>query len=163
LYYGDEIGMGDNIWLDDRNGVRTPMQWIADANAGFSTAPANRLYAPVIDDDTFGYQHVNVAAQQADAQSLFNWLKHALEVRKQHTAFGQGELQLLSTASTALLAYWRIVQGDRVLVINNLSAHDQTIELPDHLDYVDLFTNSLVTYQSSLASYQFVWLKSAHA
>ncbi len=158
LYYGDEIGMGDNIWLDDRNGVRTPMQWTPDTNAGFSVAPANRLYEPVIDAIPYDYQHVNVAAQRADSQSLFNWLKYALHIRKEHPAFGHGDLQLLPTANTALLAYWRIHQSDRVLVINNLSDQDQAIELPDHSDYLDLVTNSLIDRRLSLSPYQFVWL-----
>jgi maltose alpha-D-glucosyltransferase/alpha-amylase len=151
--------MGDNIWLGDRNGVRTPMQWTSEANAGFSVAAADRLYAPLIDNDSFGYQRVNVTAQQADSQSLFNWLKHALRVRRQHAAFGQGELQLLSTANPTLLAYWRIYQNDRVLVINNLSDHDQTIELPDQSTCRDLLSNSLVTHHSSLSPYQFLWLQ----
>ncbi len=163
LYYGDEIGMGDNIWLDDRDGVRTPMQWTSDVNAGFSTATADRLYAPVIDNEPFGYQRVNVAAQQADPQSLFNWLKHALRVRKSRLAFGQGQLKLLPTASPALLTYWRIHQNDRVLVINNLSDQDQTIELPDQRKYRDLLTDSRITQRATLAPYQFVWLQPIEA
>jgi maltose alpha-D-glucosyltransferase/alpha-amylase len=163
LYYGDEIGMGDNIWLDDRNGVRTPMQWTPDANAGFSVATADRLYAPVIDNASFGYQHVNVAAQRADPQSLFNWLKHALRVRKAQPAFGQGELKLLPTANPAVLTYWRIYQDDRVLVINNLSDQDQPIELPDQRKYRDLLSNSLITHHASLQPYQFLWLHPSEA
>jgi len=161
LYYGDEIGMGDNIWLDDRNGVRTPMQWTTDANAGFSAAPADRLYEPLIDDATYGYQRVNVAAQQADPQSFYNWLKHALQVRRQHPAFGQGELRLLPTDNAAVLAYWRNGQNDRVLIINNLSDQDQPIGWSDDLTYTDLLTGSLVTRHSSLQPYQFMWLTPA--
>jgi maltose alpha-D-glucosyltransferase/alpha-amylase len=163
LYYGDEIGMGDNIWLDDRNGVRTPMQWTSDANAGFSVVTADRLYAPVIDNASFGYQHVNVAAKRADPQSLFNWLKHALRVRKAQPAFGQGELKLLPTANPAVLTYWRIYQDDRVLVINNLSDQDQPIELPDQRKYRDLLSNSLITHHASLQPYQFLWLHPSEA
>ena len=164
LYYGDEIGMGDNIWLDDRNGVRTPMQWTTQANAGFSAAAADRLYEPLIDDDVFGYPRVNVAAQQADPQSLFNWLKHALQIRQQHPAFGQGELRLVPAANTALLVYWRIYQSDRVLVINNLSDQDQTINLPDELTQTgDLLTATRTTHHVTLLPYQVLWLQPLEA
>lgn len=159
LYYGDEIGMGDNIWLDDRNGVRTPMQWTAAANAGFSAAPADRLYEPLIDDDVYGYQRVNVAAQQADADSLFNWLKHALRIRQQHPAFSQGDLQLLPSANPALLMYWRLHAAERVLVINNLSGRDQPIELPANLAFIDLLSNTRLTQATVLAPHQFQWLQ----
>src|SRR5512136_1866033 len=90
LYYGDEIGMGENIWLEDRDGVRTPMQWSAAENAGFSDAPAGQLYAPVIDDAVYGYQQVNAAVQRADAGSLWHWMQRVLRIRKQHPVFGRG-------------------------------------------------------------------------
>ena len=92
LYYGDEIGMGDNVYLGDRNGVRTPMQWSGDRNAGFSDANRQRLYLPVITDPEYHYEAVNVEAQQANPQSLLWWMKRLIALRKQHHAFGRGSL-----------------------------------------------------------------------
>ncbi|MBN1485182.1 MAG: maltose alpha-D-glucosyltransferase [Chloroflexia bacterium] len=129
LYYGDEIGMGDNIWLEDRDGVRTPMQWDDGRNAGFSSAPADRLYAPVIDDPVYGYQRVNVQAQLADPDSLLHWTRRVLRLRRQHPAFGRGTLELLSPANPAVLAYLRRYEGQTLLVVNNLSAQAQTVAL----------------------------------
>ena len=155
LYYGDEIGLGDNIWLDDRNGVRTPMQWNSSVNAGFSAT--DQLYAPLGAD----YATVNVAAQQADPASVLNWFKHALHVRQQHPALGQGELHWLPNDQPTLLAYWRIHHADRVLVITNLSAQVQAIDLPGDAPYFDLLSKSLITHHSSLQPYQTLWLTPA--
>jgi maltose alpha-D-glucosyltransferase/alpha-amylase len=125
LYYGDEIGMGDDIWLEDRNGVRTPMQWSDGRNAGFSTAPPGRLYAPVVADDVFGYRRVNVAAQQADSASLLRRIQTMIRVRKAHSAFGRGGLGLLSAGRSAVLAYLRAFRDQTILVVNNLSGQPQ--------------------------------------
>src|SRR5437879_1458452 len=95
IYYGDELGMGDNIYLGDRNGVRTPMQWSPDRNAGFSTADPQRLYLPPIMDPVYGYEAVNVEAQSRDASSLLNWMRRVLGVRKSFKAFGRGTLVFL--------------------------------------------------------------------
>ena len=94
VYYGDEIGMGDDIWLDDRDGVRTPMQWTAGPNAGFSTAEAADLYAPVIDDESYGYRQINVESQRGDPHSLLNRMRQMIRVRKAIPAFGRGEIEL---------------------------------------------------------------------
>ena len=159
LYYGDEIGMGDNIWLDDRGGVRTPMQWNADRNAGFSAASAERLYAPVIDDDRYGYRHLNVKVQQADPDSLLNWLKNALRVRREHPAFGRGDFEWIDAGSQAVAAYRRTLDRDRVLVLHNLSDQAQPIALADEAhDWIDLLTQSRSIHLASLAPYQFLWL-----
>lgn len=131
LYYGDEIGMGDNIWLDDRNGVRTPMQWDASPNAGFSTAPAEQLYAPVIADETYGYQRINADAQQKDPASFFNWLKRVIRIRRQYPAFGSGALHLLDCPNGAILAYLRQTDDQTLLSINNLSGQPQTFQLSE--------------------------------
>jgi maltose alpha-D-glucosyltransferase/alpha-amylase len=155
LYYGDEIGMGDNIRLDDRFGVRTPMQWNDQSNAGFSTS--DRLYAPVIGDAVYDYQQVNVAAQQADPDSLLNWLKHVLRVRRAHPAFGRGSFEWLPTPSIALAAYWRTLNDDRILAIHNLSDQAQPIELPDQA-WIDLLTRSRITRHRTLQPYQCLWL-----
>ncbi len=131
LYYGDEIGMGDNIWLDDRNGVRTPMQWDASPNAGFSTAPAEKLYAPVIADETYGFQRINADAQQKDPASFYNWLKRVIRIRRQYPAFGSGTLRLLDCPNGAILAYLRQTDQQTLLSINNLSAQPQTFTLAE--------------------------------
>lgn len=128
LYYGDEIGMGDNIRLDDRWGVRTPMQWDDSPNAGFSTAPTTKLYLPVIQDATFGYQRVNVARAERAPDSLLNWIRNALKIRAQHPAFGRGELKTLATENPAIFAYTRTTPGETLLIVNNLSAHKQLAE-----------------------------------
>ena len=169
LYYGDEIGMGDNIWLEDRDGVRTPLQWDDGPNAGFSTAPAEQLYAPLIDDETYGYQQVNIAAQEADPGSLFNRLRFLLQVRKEHPAFGRGDLKLLSPSSTAVLAYLRSHAQETLLVVNNLSPEPQevTLDLPDHAGRVpvDVLTGeqlpalSSAPYAIQLEGYGYRWLK----
>ncbi len=129
IYYGDEIGMGDNISLDDRNGVRTPMQWDAGPNAGFSAAPADQLYAPVIAAGDCGYARVNVQAQAADPASLLNWTRATLKLRQQYPAFGRGTLRLLPIANRSLLAYLRQYAGQTLLCLHNLSAEPQRCPL----------------------------------
>ncbi|MBP8862751.1 MAG: maltose alpha-D-glucosyltransferase [Anaerolineae bacterium] len=130
LYYGDEIGMGDNIWLHDRDGVRTPMQWNAGPNAGFSDAPAGALYLPVIDDPVYGYQKVNVAAQEADPHSLLNRMRYLLKVRRQYRAFGRGTLRLLDVQPKSVLAYTRVDADETFVVVNNLAPDAVTVTLP---------------------------------
>lgn len=165
LYYGDEIGMGDNIWLEDRDGVRTPMQWDASPNAGFSSAPKEKLTDPLIEDEVYGYQRVNVAAQRTDEHSLLNWLKQALRVRQQYPAFGRGSLRLLAPGNTTVLAYVREHNGEIMLVLNNLSAEAQPVGLnaPDFASatFQDVFTGEAVQSVNSLklAGYGYRWLK----
>jgi maltose alpha-D-glucosyltransferase/alpha-amylase len=126
LYYGDEIGMGDDIWLPDRNGVRTPMQWNSQPGAGFSTAPVEEYYSPVIQNEVYGPQAVNVEAQQNDPQSLYNRIRHMIAVRKEHPVFGQGDFHWvtsgLATEQTAIAAYLRTDANESVLVVHNLSS-----------------------------------------
>ena len=129
IYYGDEIGMGDNIWLGDRDGVRTPMQWSPDRNAGFSRAEPERLYLPAISDAVYGFQAVNVEAQERSPFSLLNWTKRLIRVRKQHRAFGRGSITFLQPENPHVLAYLREYQGDVILVVNNLSASAQAVRL----------------------------------
>ena len=116
LYYGDEIGMGDNIYLGDRNGVRTPMQWNADRNAGFSTATPARLYSPVIMDPVWGYEAINVEAQQSDPSSLLNWMRNMIALRKLFSVFGRGSIEFLDPANRKILAYLRTYEDEQVLV-----------------------------------------------
>ncbi|MGK3203811.1 maltose alpha-D-glucosyltransferase [Amycolatopsis sp. MEPSY49] len=134
LYYGDEIGMGDNIWLGDRDAVRTPMQWTPDRNAGFSSCDPGRIYLPVIMDPVYGYQGLNVEAQSNNDASLLNWTRRMIEVRKQHHAFAEGEFVDLGGSNPSVLAYkrqWRRPDGgeDVVLCVNNLSRFPQPVEL----------------------------------
>lgn len=125
IYYGDEIGMGDNIWLEDRNGVRTPMQWHAGHNGGFSESDPKALYAPTIDDETYGFQTINVADQRNNPDSIFNRLKHMIWTRKQHQAFGMGTFSFAQTGNDAVLAYWRAYQREKILIVVNFSDEAQ--------------------------------------
>jgi maltose alpha-D-glucosyltransferase / alpha-amylase len=129
IYYGDEIGMGDNIYLGDRNGVRTPMQWSGDRNAGFSRADAARLYSPVIMDPVYGYQATNVEAQQRNPSSLLNWMKRIIKLRKQYPVFGRGAIEFCHPENQKVLVYIRSGEGQTVLVVNNLSRFVQPVEL----------------------------------
>ncbi|WP_380170059.1 maltose alpha-D-glucosyltransferase [Kineococcus sp. DHX-1] len=142
LYYGDEIGMGDNIWLDDRDAVRTPMQWTPDRNAGFSAADPGKLYLPTVQSLVYHYQSVNVEAQLATGSSLLHWVRSVLAVRRRHPAFGRGAyLQLTSRdeeahcSNDAVLAFLRVLErseeagGETVLCVNNLSDHPQAASL----------------------------------
>jgi len=129
LYYGDEIGMGDNIYLGDRNGVRTPMQWSPDRNAGFSRADPQRLYMPPIMDAVYGYEAVNVEAQARSPSSLLNWTKRLIAVRRSFKALGRGTLTFLELGNRKVLAYLREYDGESLLCVVNLSRHAQAAEL----------------------------------
>jgi maltose alpha-D-glucosyltransferase/alpha-amylase len=146
LYYGDEIAMGDNIYLGDRDGVRTPMQWSPDRNAGFSRADFAQLYLPPLMDPVYGYQAVNVEAGMRDSSSLLHWMKRMLEVRKQHAVFGIGTFEVITVENPSVLAYMRSLPAngareevgaeesdrgpDTVLCVCNLSRLAQPAELP---------------------------------
>jgi maltose alpha-D-glucosyltransferase/alpha-amylase len=169
IYYGDEIGMGDNIWLEDRDGVRTPMQWSDGLNAGFSTADPSELYNPVIDDEVYGYQQVNVEAQRADPHSWLNRIRQMIRVRKTLPALGRGEIRFLDLANRAVLAFLRTHGEQTLLLVHNLSAEHQEVGL-DLAAFagtrpVDLFTAealpacSFEPYPVELARYQFRWLR----
>jgi len=129
IYYGDEIGMGDNIYLGDRNGVRTPMQWSAARNAGFSRANPQRLYMPVIIDPQYHYEQVNVEAQQASAHSLLWWMKRLIATRKRYRAFGRGTIEFLHPENRKILAFVRKWEDETILVVANLSRLVQCFEL----------------------------------
>jgi len=129
LYYGDEIGMGDNIYLGDRNGVRTPMQWTGDRNAGFSRCDFNRLYSPPVIDPVYGYQSINVEAQQREASSLLNWMKRIIALRKRYKAFGRGTIEFLSPANRKVLVYLRKFEEEVILCVANLSRFVQPVEI----------------------------------
>ena len=129
LYYGDEIGMGDNVFLGDRDGVRTPMQWSPDRNGGFSRADPASLALPPIMDPLYGYETVNVEAQERDRHSLLNWVKRMLAVRREHQAFGRGTQTFLRPANRRILAYLRQHEGETILCVANLGRTAQAVEL----------------------------------
>jgi maltose alpha-D-glucosyltransferase/alpha-amylase len=129
LYYGDEISMGDNVYLGDRDGVRTPMQWSPDRNGGFSRADFAQLYAPPLMDPVYGFQAVNVEAQLRTATSLLRWLRRFISLRKEHPVFGLGSYEALETSNPKIFAHMRCFQEDRVLCVHNLARSAQAVEL----------------------------------
>ncbi|RMF81668.1 MAG: maltose alpha-D-glucosyltransferase [Chloroflexi bacterium] len=158
LYYGDEIGMGDNIALFDRNGVRTPMQWSGAPNAGFSSA--KDLYAPVIDDATFGYQRVNVAAQRNDPTSLLHTVRHMIMTRKALPVLADGDLDWLHDLPKHALCFWRTSGEQRVLALHNLADAPLEIALPDGAAFSDaLDATATVDSSVTLSAYGYRWLQ----
>ncbi len=129
IYYGDEIGMGDNYYLGDRNGVRTPMQWSADRNAGFSRANPQKLYLPVIIDPAYHYEAVNAENQEANQSSLLWWMKRIIAMRKRFKAFGRGSIEFLLSDNPKILAFIRQYEDETILVVVNLSRYSQPVEL----------------------------------
>jgi maltose alpha-D-glucosyltransferase/alpha-amylase len=175
MYYGDEIGMGDNIYLGDRNGVRTPMQWNSDRNAGFSKAVPAKLYFPVIMDPIWGYQAINVEAQQADPSSLLHWTRNMIALRKLFQVFGRGTLEFLHPDNRKILAYIRDyqsadgMQSETILCVANLSRFAQPVALDlarftgrqpvEMLGYVQFPEIGTQPYPLTLAPYSFLWLE----
>ena len=162
LYYGDEIGMGDNVALFDRNGLRTPMQWDSSPNAGFSEASAERLYAPVISDPVYGYQTVNVAVQEADPHSLLNEVRHLIAIRKQHPVFGRGDFgwRAFSFETKAVVAYQRKWAGTRIVVLNNLRDVPVKGWIPETAEkFIDLLSGeTILPGDYTMPAYGFCWL-----
>jgi maltose alpha-D-glucosyltransferase / alpha-amylase len=173
MYYGDEIGMGDNIYLGDRNGVRTPMQWNSDRNAGFSTSVPARLYFPVITDPIWGYQSINVEAQQSDQSSLLHWTRNMIALRKLFHVFGRGTQEFLNPENRKILAYIRQYEEngncETVLCVANLSRFSQPVSLDlskfagmipvEMLGYVTFPTVTAQPYPLTLSPYSFLWLE----
>ncbi|HET9183630.1 MAG TPA: maltose alpha-D-glucosyltransferase [Candidatus Angelobacter sp.] len=169
IYYGDEIGMGDNVRLGDRNGVRTPMQWSGGWNAGFSSADPESLYSAIVLNPLYGYQAVNVEAQKRSAHSLLSWMRRLIEVRKSTQVFGRGTIEFLYPNNHRVLAYVRQLGRETVLVANNLSGSAQAVEL-DLARYkgsilIEMFGKNLfprigeLPYLLTLAPYQFFWFR----
>jgi len=168
LYYGDEIGMGDNIYLGDRDGVRTPMQWSPDRNAGFSRSDPEMLFCQPIMNPLCSYQAVNVETQERMPTSLFHWMKRLIDLRRRHPIFGRGTLELLEPVNTRVLAYFRIHDGQTVLVANNLSRFPQPAELDlsrfKGWTPVEMFGHARfppigeAPYLLTLGPHQFLWL-----
>ncbi|WP_434713891.1 maltose alpha-D-glucosyltransferase (plasmid) [Rhizobium sp. YTUHZ045] len=169
IYYGDEIGMGDNIYLGDRDGVRTPMQWSPDRNGGFSRTDPARLVLPPIADPLYGFEAVNVEAQSTDAHSLLNWTRKMLALRGRHPAFGRGSLRFLSPENRKILAYLREYNGETLMCVANLSRLPQAVELdlsafegrvPIELTGMSPFPPiGQLTYLLTLPPYGFFWFQ----
>jgi maltose alpha-D-glucosyltransferase/alpha-amylase len=169
LYYGDEIGMGDNIWLPDRNGLRTPMQWDDGPNAGFSSAAKEALYAPVIDGPVYGYRKVNVAAQRGRSDFLLSQISALIAIRKRFKAFARGTLRFLETGNVAVLAFVRAHEDETFIIVHNLSQTEQTATLDlsalEGCPLVDVLADDApypaageAPYSLALAPYQSLWL-----
>jgi maltose alpha-D-glucosyltransferase/alpha-amylase len=169
LYYGDEIGMGDNVYLGDRNSVRTPMQWNGGFNAGFSSADPERLWLPLISNALYGYQAVNVDSQQRNPTSLFNWTRRLIEVRRSTRVFGRGSIEFLKPDNHRVLAFTRTIGRESVLAVNNLAGTAQAVEL-DLSRYagaipVEMFGASVFPrinhdpYVMMMGPYNFYWFR----
>jgi len=169
LYYGDEIGMGDNIWLGDRDGVRTPMQWTPDRNAGFSTCDPGRLYLPVNMDSIYGFQVTNVESQTRNSSSLLHWMRRMIRVRKANPAFGLGTFHDIGGSNPSVLAFVRTFGDDIVLCVNNLSRFPQAVELDlrpwEGAEPIELMGDTRfpaigeLSYLLTLAGHGFYWLR----
>jgi len=169
VYYGDEIGMGENLYLGDRNGVRTPMQWDGRWNAGFSTADPERLYSPLISNPLYGYQSVNVESQKRSEYSLLSWMTKLIETRRASQIFSRGSIEFLHPANHRVLAYLRELSGEQVLVVNNLSRTAQPVELDLRRHKgrlpIEMFGKTLfpkigeLPYLLTLGPHQFYWFR----
>jgi len=169
LYYGDEIGMGDNIYLGDRDGVRTPMQWSSDRNAGFSQADFERLYFPVINNPVYGFQSVNVDSQMRYDTSLLNWMRQMILLRKEHHVFGRGTMRFVKPENRKVFAFLREHEGETVLCVFNLSQFAQPVELDlsefEGLTPVEMLGKTRFPditarpYQLSFAPFGFYWFQ----
>ena len=169
IYYGDEIGMGDNVNLGDRNGVRTPMQWDGGWNGGFSAADPEALYSPPLLNPVYGFQVINVQSQKRFDHSLLSWMKRLIRVRKSCAAFGRGSIEFLYPANHRILAYVRTLGNENILVVNNLSSAAQAVEL-DLKAYrgnilMEMFGRNIfprigdLPYLLTMGSYQFYWFR----
>jgi maltose alpha-D-glucosyltransferase/alpha-amylase len=169
IYYGDEIGMGDNVYLGDRNGVRTPMQWNGGWNAGFSGADPERLYSPLISNPVYGYQAINVESQRRSQHSLLSWMKRIIYLRKSSRVLSRGSIEFLKPSNHRVLAYVRQLGEEKILIVNNLSKSAQAVEL-DLRRYkgsipIEMFGGNLfprigdLYYLLTLGPYQFFWFR----
>ncbi len=167
IYYGDEIGMGDNYHLGDRNGVRTPMQWSPGTNAGFSLANPQELYLPVVIDPQYNYEAVNVSNQERDPSSILWWIKQAIALRKRLKAFGNGDLKVLLPGNSKVMAFIRSYQDETVLVVANLSRYPQQVEI-DLAEYAGFTPEEVLSknrfqtidrhpYSITLGPYGYYW------
>jgi maltose alpha-D-glucosyltransferase/alpha-amylase len=169
VYYGDELGMGDDVGRPDRDGVRTPMQWKGEPGAGFSPRPPEALYARPVSDPVYGVQAVNVEAQEKDPSSLLHWMRNMIRLRRQFKVFGRGGIDFLPVANPAILAYVRRWESDVVLCVANLSRHAQPAELDlsefegqtpvEMLGYTPFPRAGRLPYLLTLGGYGFYWFE----
>jgi maltose alpha-D-glucosyltransferase/alpha-amylase len=169
MYYGDEIGMGDNMYLGDRNSVRTPMQWSNGVNAGFSNADPERLWLPLVSNALYGYQAINVDSQQRNPTSLLNWTRRLIDVRRSTRAFGRGSIEFLKPANHRVLAFTRTLARESVLVVCNLAGTAQVAELDlsalAGAIPIEMFGGSIFPrisrdpYPVMMGPYDFYWLR----
>ena len=169
IYYGDEIGMGDNLYLGDRSGVRTPMQWSDDRNGGFSRADPARLYSPVIMDPVYGYAAVNVEAQESDPSSLLHWMQNMIRLRKLFKVFGRGSMEFLAPSNVKVVSFVRRYRDDVILCVGNLARTVQPAELDlsafaglvpmEMLGYTEFPTIGTTPYFLTLGPYGFYWFE----
>lgn len=163
IYYGDEIGMGDNIWLEDRNGVRTPMQWSDEISAGFSEATSEMLYTPVVNEPVYNPATVNVARQKDDPYSLLNLIRQMIHTRKQHPAFGSGNFRWIDVGTMLVAAYARHHSEENFFILNNLSDQKQDLVIPRSVQgpYENILTGDSLRLGEHLLiePYKFVWLR----
>jgi maltose alpha-D-glucosyltransferase/alpha-amylase len=169
IYYGDEIGMGDNVYLGGRSGVRTPMQWTGDRNGGFSRADPSRLFSPVVMDAVYGYQAINVEAQEDDAASLLHWMRNMIRLRSLFPVFGRGPIEFLQPSNQRVLAYVRQLDDDAILCLANLSRTPQPAELDlrrfegftpiEMLGYTEFPVIGATPYFITLGPYGFYWFE----
>jgi maltose alpha-D-glucosyltransferase/alpha-amylase len=169
IYYGDEIGMGDDVRRPDRDGVRTPMQWTSEENAGFSRAPAASLYSMPITDPVYGYGAVNVDAQRRDPSSLLHWMRNMIRLRKHFRVFGRGSIEFLPVENRKVLAYVRRWEGDTILCVANMSRRAQPAELDlsefegarpfEMLGFTPFPPIGRAPYFLSLGAYGFYWFE----
>jgi maltose alpha-D-glucosyltransferase/alpha-amylase len=167
LYYGDEVGMGDNIYLGDRDGVRTPMQWNGDRNGGFSRSDFAQLYLPPLMDPVYGFPAVNVEAQMRNESSLLHWMRRFIAVRKRFAVFGEGTFEALDAANPSVFAFLRTLHGQMILCVNNLSRFAQPVELDlrrfegctpvEMLGHVHFPRIGELSYLLTLAPHSFLW------
>jgi maltose alpha-D-glucosyltransferase/alpha-amylase len=173
IYYGDEIGMGDNIYLGDRNGIRTPMQWNSDRNAGFSAANPQKLFLPVIRDPLYRYETINVENQNHNPSSLLWWMKNVIGMRKRLKAFSHGSIEFLDSNNSKILAFVRAHQGESILVIVNLSKYSQSVELDlqnfKGIQPIEIFSQNKFfeigedPYRFTVSPYGYYWFLMEHS
>ena len=159
LYYGDEIGMGDNFLLNDRDGVRTPMQWESGPAAGFSRADPATFYLPVIEAPDYGAGRINVADQQADADSLLNWTRELVRIRRGHPVFGTGRFELIDLGNPAILAYRRWDEDEDLMVLANFSSRTRVVGLEEPV--TEIITGRVFSGEAVLRAHEFLWLDPA--
>jgi maltose alpha-D-glucosyltransferase/alpha-amylase len=170
IYYGDEIGMGDNILLNDRDGVRTPMQWSTDENAGFSEAPTDYLHSPVITDKEYGFDKINVEKMRKDPNSIFHFIKNLIKIRKKYKSLNSGDYRFFESNNESIMIFNRFSKDEEILLMFNFSDRPESIFLNfenyKNKFFKDIFSEKVLSYDSEdpiqmiLDAYEFIWFVS---